>query len=249
MLHPEINPMMTSPVVFSSCALVVAASLFISPVSAADVKYSDKAPLGSAEFYPSPEHPIGWRGDGTGCYPGATNPPTVWYQKANGESKNILWKTKLFCYSWSTPIVVGDKIFTLSDPYDLVCLNKNTGKILWIRSFPPFLGVTEEEKKANPLFKDVEPLIAELEKVNDAFVAQGWTKEIYQKKYDLQLKIDELTRQGRQEIQAAARPVRGMLVGIHGPDALLGWKMCLFHLRSGNHRLLRSRRQQKMASL
>jgi hypothetical protein len=175
-------------------ALVIATALLVRSAWAADAakKGSDTVPMGSAEFYPSSEHPIGWRGDGTGCYPGA-NPPTVWYQKASGESKNILWKTKLFCYSWSTPIIVGDKIFTLSDPYDLVCLDKNSGKLLWIRSFPPFIGVSEEEKKANPAFKEVEPLIAELQKINDAFVAQGWTKEIYQKKYELQLKIDELT--------------------------------------------------------
>ena len=131
------------------CFLLVFATL-----SAAEAvkKGSDTAPLGSADFLPSAEHPVGWRGDGSGCYPGA-KPPTVWYQKANGESKNILWKTKLFCYSWSTPIVVGDKIFTFSDPYDLVCLDKNTGKIGWIRSFPPFIGVSDEEKKANPAFK------------------------------------------------------------------------------------------------
>jgi outer membrane protein assembly factor BamB len=103
---------------------------------------SDKVPLGSPDFYPSAEHPIGWRGDGTGCYPGAT-PPTVWFQKANGQSRNIFWKTRLPCYSWSTPIVVGDKIFTRSEPYDLLCLNKNTGKLLWIRSCPPFIGVSE----------------------------------------------------------------------------------------------------------
>jgi len=35
------------------------------------------AELGSPEFYPSPEHPVGWRGDGTGCYPGA-EPPMEW---------------------------------------------------------------------------------------------------------------------------------------------------------------------------
>jgi outer membrane protein assembly factor BamB len=153
---------------------------------------SDKVPLGSPDFYPSAEHPIGWRGDGTGCYPGAT-PPTVWFQKANGQSRNIFWKTRLPCYSWSTPIVVGDKIFTRSEPYDLLCLNKNTGKLLWIRSCPPFIGVSEEEKKANPAFQDVEPLVTELQKVNDDFVSEGWSKDLYQKKHDLQIKIDELT--------------------------------------------------------
>jgi outer membrane protein assembly factor BamB len=184
---------------FNSTALAIALAMgllcragVLAGEAAAPGKGSDKAPLGSPDFRPSPEHPIGWRGDGTGCYPGA-NPPTVWFQKAGGESKNILWKTKLFCYSWSTPIIVGDKLFTLSDPYDLICLDKNTGKILWIRSLPPFIAVTDDEKKANPAFKDVDPLMVELQKVNDEFVAKGWTKEIYQKKYELQLKIDELT--------------------------------------------------------
>ncbi len=135
---------------------------------------------------------VGWRGDGTGRYPDAT-PPTEWYLKENGESKNILWKTKIPCYTWSTPIVVGDKIFTRSEPYDLICLNKNTGKLLWIRSYPPFIAVTDAEKAANPAWKDLEPLIAELQKVNNAFVAQGWTKELYQQKYDLQKKINDLT--------------------------------------------------------
>ena len=39
-----------------------------------------KAPLGSPDFYPSPEHPVGWRGDGSGRFPGAT-PPTVWSRR------------------------------------------------------------------------------------------------------------------------------------------------------------------------
>jgi len=41
---------------------------------------SDTAPLGSPDFYPSPEHPVGWRGDGSGRFPGAT-PPTVWSRR------------------------------------------------------------------------------------------------------------------------------------------------------------------------
>ncbi len=40
----------------------------------------DKAPLGSPDFYPSPEHPVGWRGDGSGRFPGAT-PPTKWSRR------------------------------------------------------------------------------------------------------------------------------------------------------------------------
>jgi hypothetical protein len=180
-----------------SWSLAVAAALVCGalPVWAAQTapaKGNDKGPLGSPEFYPSPTHPVGWRGDGTGHFPGAT-PPTTWSRGANGERKNILWETKLPCYSWATPIVVGTKVITRSEPYDLICLDKNTGKILWVRSHPPFIGVTEAEKKANLAFREIEPLVAELQKLNDAFVALGWSKELYKQKHDLQRKIDELT--------------------------------------------------------
>ena len=38
---------------------------------------SNAAALGSTDFRPTPEQPIGWRGDGSGKYPGAT-PPVRW---------------------------------------------------------------------------------------------------------------------------------------------------------------------------
>jgi hypothetical protein len=33
--------------------------------------------LGGRDFVPTPARPVGFRGDGTGCFPGAT-PPTQW---------------------------------------------------------------------------------------------------------------------------------------------------------------------------
>ncbi len=153
--------------------------------------------MGSCFAAPAPNRAassvVGWRGDGSGRYPEAT-PPTVWYRKENGETKNILWGTKLPCYSWSTPIIVGDKIFTRSEPYDLICLDKKTGRLLWIRSYPPFVAVTDAEKKAKPAWRELEPLVAELEKVNSAFVARGWSEDLYRAKHDLQKKIDDLTK-------------------------------------------------------
>ncbi len=177
--------------------LLVAAALLCHalPASAAQdgpVKGSDKVPLGSPDFYPSAAHPVGWRGDGTGHFPGAT-PPTTWSRSENGERKNILWETKLPCYSWATPIVVGNKVFTRSEPYDLICLDKLSGKVLWVRSHPPFIAVTAEEKKANPAFREIEPLFAELQKLNDGFAAMGWNKELIKRKVELQKQIDDLT--------------------------------------------------------
>jgi outer membrane protein assembly factor BamB len=44
---------------------------------------SARSTLGSAAFQPTPEHPVGWRGDGSGRFPGAT-PPTTWSRRVNG---------------------------------------------------------------------------------------------------------------------------------------------------------------------
>ncbi len=54
------------------------------PIMAKDAnpkKGNDKAPRGSPDYYPSPENPVGWRGDGSGKYP-AANPPLRWSRAA-----------------------------------------------------------------------------------------------------------------------------------------------------------------------
>ena len=85
-----------------------------------------RVPLGHRDFYPSSERPVGLRGDGSGAWPGAT-PVTEW-NASNG--KNIAWKTAMPGPSFSQPIVVGDKVFTLADPNWLICLSAVDGKIL-----------------------------------------------------------------------------------------------------------------------
>jgi outer membrane protein assembly factor BamB len=170
--------------------ILLSAMATLTSLHAAEM-WDEKAPLGAATFHPSSDRPIGWRGDGSGHFPGAT-PPTVWSRPdGDGAKKNILWETKLPCYSWATPVIVGNKVFTRSEPYDLICLEKNTGKLLWIRSHPPTEGLSDEEKKANPAFAPIETLTKQLQGLNDEFVVKGWSKELYKKKHDLQVQINE----------------------------------------------------------
>jgi len=144
-------------------ATVIAASKAASP------------PLGSVKFKPSPEQPVGWRGDGTGRYPGAT-PPTSWERTRNGNgyaTKGIVWMAPLPNVGVATPIVVGDKIFITSEVADLVCLDKRTGKTLWIRSNCEFEGLSDADRKTNSAYAEkLVPLAAELAKAN-AEVVEG----------------------------------------------------------------------------
>ena len=165
------------------------------------------APLGSPKFLPTVDNPVGWRGDGTGRYPGAT-PPTKWERRKSGggyAASGIAWMARLPNWGVSCPIVVGERIYITAEPTDLICLEKASGRILWIRSNMEFEGLTPDERKANPAYAEkLDPMMAELTKLN-AETAEHLNGQLanavasgnsavagsQQKKRDLEKKIQE----------------------------------------------------------
>ncbi len=83
-----------------------------------------RAPLGSPDFRPSPEQPFGWRGDGSGRYPGAT-PLLEW-----SLTKNVRWSAAVG-KSYASPIVVHGLVLVLSEPNLLIAVDRATGKEKW----------------------------------------------------------------------------------------------------------------------
>jgi outer membrane protein assembly factor BamB len=100
-------------------------------------------PLGHKDFYPSTERPVGFRGDGSGRFPGAT-PPVTW-NALTGEG--VAWKTALPGTSFSSAIVVGRKVFAVSSPHHLFCLDADSGQILWQKDVDP-IGLLAPERTA-----------------------------------------------------------------------------------------------------
>lgn len=111
-----------------------------------------EVPLGHKDFYPSAAQPVGFRGDGNGCFPGAT-PVTDWREgtvemKKQGpidvltttdkKAHHIVWKTEMPSWANAQPIVVGDRVFTTAEPNMLVCVDANTGKVLWTATINPW---------------------------------------------------------------------------------------------------------------
>jgi outer membrane protein assembly factor BamB len=80
--------------------------------------------LGSPDYKPSAERPVGWRGDGSGCYP-AAEPVAKWSAK-----ENLLWTAEVGP-GYSSPIAVGQRVFVTAEPDMLVCLDALTGKERW----------------------------------------------------------------------------------------------------------------------
>src|SRR5258708_28730780 len=74
---------------FRICLVVFAISSTVATLYA-----TEPALLGSPDFQPTPEQPLGWRGDGTGHYPGAM-PPTTWSRRAvSGATAAAVYQAK-----------------------------------------------------------------------------------------------------------------------------------------------------------
>ena len=134
--------------------------------------------------------------------------------KAELSAKNVLWKSSLGVAGAplivgekmvapvggaAAPTIVGDRMFLQSEPYDLICLDKNSGKVLWARSNNYFEATPEADRTGKPEFDEAAKLAAELNKLNDAWASpaglakeQILAKDAAQKKlYELMKKTDE----------------------------------------------------------
>jgi outer membrane protein assembly factor BamB len=79
---------------------------------------------GSPEDQPTAARPFGWRGDGSGRFPGAA-PPTEW-----SPTKNVRWRTAVG-KSYSSPILTDSCILVTSEPNLLISVDRATGKEGW----------------------------------------------------------------------------------------------------------------------
>jgi outer membrane protein assembly factor BamB len=82
-----------------------------------------------SESLHSHTHPMsrpsaGFRGDGSGLYPGA-RPPAEW-----GEKKNIKWRIRVG-KGYSSPVVSHGCLYVVSDPPEMACVDAVSGAIRW----------------------------------------------------------------------------------------------------------------------
>lgn len=140
-------------------------------VLSVSVAVGAELPYGHPDFVPTPERPVGWRGNGSGRFVGAT-PVTTWDLKSpstgSGQAgSNVIWKTRMPFYSASGPIVVGDKVFTTAEPDLLICVDAGTGKELWRRHGAVFMEKLPESER--------ERLYGYVEEIYEA--SEKWLRE------------------------------------------------------------------------
>ena len=110
-------------------------------ISAAAPVPASSSPLGAPEFRVSGERPFGWRGDGSGRFPGAT-PVTHW-----SATKNVRWST-VVGRSYSSPIVTDQFVVVTSEPNLVVCVNRADGSVRWKFAVTPALLTDPQSRKS-----------------------------------------------------------------------------------------------------
>jgi hypothetical protein len=101
---------------------------------------------------------MGFRGDGTGSFPEA-KPPVKW-----SATENVAWKTPMPGRCNGSPIVVGDHVFTCSEPGTLLCVSAADGKIRWSDTVTYFDTVPEDDPEATAIIAKVAAAKTEKEK-------------------------------------------------------------------------------------
>ncbi len=159
---------MTSALFFTRCARQVGILVF----GLAGILPAGEVQLGDKAFYPSPERPVGYRGDGNGYFPGAT-PVAEWWegtpverQVENGKdrkggptfskfwdfsdqtAKNLVWKTEMPSWANTQPLVIGDRVVTYAEPDLVVCCDAKDGKVLWTTVVNPWTAAGADPAKA-----------------------------------------------------------------------------------------------------
>ena len=84
-----------------------------------------------------------------------------------------------------SPVIVGDRIYLLSEPHDLICLNKEDGKVLWVRTNSFFDAATEEDRKKPP-YAEAEPIARKLGELNAALSSGPLTPKQLEEKVKLE---------------------------------------------------------------
>ncbi|MGA2030704.1 MAG: PQQ-binding-like beta-propeller repeat protein [Thermoguttaceae bacterium] len=113
---------------------------------------------------------------------------------------NIAWRTPLPAvqsafYGAGTgvgsPVIVGQRIYVLSEPHDLVAIDRADGKVRWIRRTSAFEAATSEEKQ-RPAYQEAEAVAAKIDALNAALVAgTASAEQLNEKKAELEKNLQK----------------------------------------------------------
>jgi outer membrane protein assembly factor BamB len=165
--------------------------------------------------------------------------PIFYPVPADCTESNIAWHTALPGFDSDgfgqvggvgMPVTVGDKIFVLCEPHDLVCLRKSDGKVLWVRTNSYFDAIPEAERAANPAIAALAPTAEKLSALMDTLKEGAFDKA----KCDLRNKLQGELYSGLQKAEPKKYKLPGgQDVGYAGNSPVSDGKHVYIWLLSG----------------
>jgi len=118
-------------------------------------------------------------------------------EEADSEQTNIAWRTAL-PDAWpgfygggmgvGSPVIVGDRLYVLCEPHDLVCLRKRDGKVLWVRR-NSYFEVADEAERRHPAYRSAVAVVDRLDAIAAALVAGTATDAMFEQKIELEKQL------------------------------------------------------------
>ena len=90
----------------------------------------------------------------------------------------------------SAPVIVGERMYMLCEPHDLVCLRKADGKVLWVRR-NSYAEAADEADRKNPAYAEAAAAVAKLDAIADALVAGQATDKLFEQKVELERQVQK----------------------------------------------------------
>ena len=104
----------------------------------------------------------GWRNDNSGSFE-VIDAPVTW-----SDTDAVIWRTKMPDWSNTSPVIVGDKLITCAEPATLLCLDKQSGKILWqADNHYQDLLPADQAAQAAAVMKEAAPLLKKSEEIQN----------------------------------------------------------------------------------
>jgi len=101
-------------------------------LSLVDCLSAAEVPYGHADFYPTPERPLGFLADGNGHYPAGVLPKAVDVDAKTG----VVWTAEL-PNGMAQPLVIGERLIVTADPNLVICLSVHDGTEQWRLTLDP----------------------------------------------------------------------------------------------------------------
>jgi len=87
-----------------------------------------------------------------------------------------------------SPVIVGENLYLLSEPHDLICLRKSDGKVQWMRRASYFEASSEADRK-HPAYADAQAVAGKIDAINASFVAGAVTAAELEEKGKLESEL------------------------------------------------------------